>query len=101
MFSFRKEMVRESSRDDCTSFQSDSKQMDDQFENLIPILMLNNNLSCNVAMQESYELLRHEVEGLRHSRALLTNSSKEVPANISAAFIQGCYDIAMGLAHWR
>ncbi|EPS31199.1 hypothetical protein PDE_06154 [Penicillium oxalicum 114-2] len=82
MFSFRKEM------------------MDDQFENLIPILMLNNNLSCNVAMQESYELLRHEVEGLRHSRALLTNSSKGVPANISAAFIQGCYDIAMGLAHW-
>ncbi|KAJ5474982.1 hypothetical protein N7539_008048 [Penicillium diatomitis] len=82
MFSFRKEL------------------MDDQYENLIPVLMLNYNINCNVAMQKGYDFLRSEASGLRLSSEMLPSSSENLSPAVSDAFIRGCFDTAMGLAHW-
>ncbi|KAF7719131.1 terpene cyclase [Penicillium ucsense] len=82
MFSFRKEL------------------MDDQYENLIPVLMLNYNINCNVAMQKGYDFLRIEAIGLRLSIEMLPSSSETLSPAVSNAFIRGCFDTAMDLAHW-
>lgn len=63
--------------------------------------MLNCGLDCNTAMQKSYQLLHDEAEGLEHAKSRLFDSSQQVSPDISAAFIKGCLDTAMGLAHWR
>jgi hypothetical protein len=75
--------------------------VDDQIENLIPVLMLNDGIDCNTAMQRSYELLSNEAKGLQHAKERLLGTPEAVSPEISAAFIQGCFDTAMGLAHWR
>lgn len=75
--------------------------MDDQIENLIPVLILNHGIDCNTAMQRSYELLENEAKGLRHAKERLLKTPEAVSPEISGAFIQGCFDTAMGLAHWR
>lgn len=75
--------------------------MDDQIENLIPVLMLNEGLDCNTAMQKGYQLLRDQAEGLQRAKACLSQRPMEISPEISTAFIQGCFDTAMGLAHWR
>lgn len=76
--------------------------MDDQIENLIPVLMMNHpGIDCNTAMQQSYQILDNEAEGLQQAKEQLSESPEGVSPDISAAFIQGCFDTAMGLAHWR
>jgi hypothetical protein len=75
--------------------------VDDQIENLIPVLMLNHGIDCKTAMQNSYQLLHNEAKGLRDAKERLLETPGAVSPEISAAFIQGCFDTAMGLAHWR
>jgi hypothetical protein len=75
--------------------------VDDQIENLIPVLMLNNGIDCNTAMQKSYQLLENEAKGLEHAKKRLLETPEAVSPETSVAFIQGCFDTAMGLAHWR
>ncbi|KAJ5355415.1 uncharacterized protein N7496_012627 [Penicillium cataractarum] len=82
MFSLRKELA------------------DDQIENLVPVLMLNRGIDCNTAMQQSYELLHATAKGLQRAESNLSDSPQQVSPKISTAFVQGCFDTAMGLAHW-
>ncbi|KAL3472130.1 isoprenoid synthase domain-containing protein [Aspergillus californicus] len=74
---------------------------DGQIENLIPVLMLNRKIDCNMAMQQSYALAHHEAMGFRNVDLNHCNGSEERSNAVSQAFIQGCQDVAMGLAHWR
>ncbi|KAL2833007.1 isoprenoid synthase domain-containing protein [Aspergillus cavernicola] len=73
---------------------------DGQIENLIPVLMLNRKIDCNTAMQQSYALAHNEAMGLQNVDLNLCNGSEERSKAVSQAFIRGCQDVAMGLAHW-
>ncbi|KAJ5116960.1 hypothetical protein N7456_001308 [Penicillium angulare] len=83
MFSFRKEVN------------------DDQIENLIPVLMMQQPLNCHEAMQKGYSLLIEEAEGFRDAEKRLRAQNDGKSSQVNEAFIQGCLNIAMGLAHWR
>jgi hypothetical protein len=76
-------------------------QIDGQIENLIPVLMLNRGIDCNTAMQQSYAFAMNEAMGLRDAESHLRKKSHVRSKAVSRAFIQGCQDVAMGLAHWR
>jgi hypothetical protein len=95
----RKEIVRFSY---CPSEAKTKRfQHDGQIENLIPVLMLNRDIGCNMAMQQSYALALDEAMGLRNFDLNPYKTSHEMPKAVSQAFIRGCQDVAMGLAHWR
>ncbi|KAJ5621614.1 hypothetical protein N7528_006397 [Penicillium herquei] len=82
MFSFRKEVN------------------DDQIENLIPVLMMNEYVTCNEAMQKGYSLLQEAATGFYDAKQRLVADATDEDRNVSEAFIEGCLNIAMGLAHW-
>ncbi|KAJ5963615.1 terpenoid synthase [Penicillium vulpinum] len=73
---------------------------DNQIENLVTVVMLNEGLDCNQAMQLSFclaqEIARsfHEVED--NVRCTTTGRSRTV----SSIFNEGCKNIAMGLTFW-
>ncbi|KAL4958124.1 isoprenoid synthase domain-containing protein [Aspergillus filifer] len=64
------------------------KELDDgQIENLIPVLMLNKNISVNDALQEAYELAEQNMDGFcQTSRAL---ASDKYPQPVSEDFFMG------------
>lgn len=99
MFSMRKEIV-------CFTHcpyeaKTERFQNDGQIENLIPVLMLNRDIDCNMAMQQSYALAYDEAIGLRNVDLDSYKNSQEISKAVSQAFTRGCQDVAMGLAHWR
>jgi hypothetical protein len=63
--------------------------------------MLNNQTDCNTAMTQAYQLLHKEAASFREAKAHLGQSPREKSTIISNIFIEGCLNIAMGLAHWR
>jgi hypothetical protein len=63
--------------------------------------MLNRQVDCNTAMQQSYYLLQKEQIGLENAKTQLVQKSEIRSKDIAQAFAQGCQDVAMGLAHWR
>ncbi|KAL4962485.1 terpene synthase family protein [Aspergillus stella-maris] len=99
--SLMKEMWKQTSyivhiANDMISLQKELE--DGQIENLIPILMLNNNISINHALQEAYNLAEQNMDGFcRTSRAL---ASDEYPQPVSGAFAKGCGGLLTGLLQW-
>ncbi|KAJ6089137.1 hypothetical protein N7499_003984 [Penicillium canescens] len=98
MFSMRKEIV--GFPHSSSGAKTERLQHDGQIENLIPVLMLNRDIDCNMAMQQSYALALNEAMGLRNFDLNACKNSHKIPKSVSQAFIRGCQDVAMGLAHW-
>ncbi|KAJ5776525.1 uncharacterized protein N7511_001536 [Penicillium nucicola] len=73
---------------------------DDQIENLIPVLMLNSQIDCNTAMDQSYQLLHNEAKGFNSAKERLLEATDPKVIVIAEAFIEGCLNVAVGLAHW-
>ncbi|CAI7656491.1 unnamed protein product [Penicillium pancosmium] len=73
---------------------------DGQIENLIPVLMLNNQIDCNTAMSQSYQLLHNEAASFREAKMHLVQNPQQKTTVVSHIFIEGCLNVAMGLAHW-
>lgn len=105
MFSFRKEWVCLKISSSYLSVRKlvvlNFRQNDDQIENLIPVLMLQHPLNCNEAMQKGYSLLIEEAEGFCDAENRLRDQTDGQARHVTECFIQGCLNIAMGLAHWR
>lgn len=57
--------------------------------------MLNNQIDCKTAMNQAYQMLHTEAAAFNEAAAHLGQTT------ISKIFIEGCLNIAMGLAHWR
>ena len=77
------------------------KQNDDQVEDLLPVLIMNEPMTCDTAMQKSYDLLKEEAAGFYDAEKRLMGSLSDKDKAVGEAFVQGCLNIAMGLAHWR
>lgn len=52
-------------------------------------------------MQKSYDLLKEEAAGFYDAEKRLMGSLSDKDKAVGEAFVQGCLNIAMGLAHWR
>ncbi|KAN0073168.1 Isoprenoid synthase domain containing protein [Elaphomyces granulatus] len=77
------------------------KEVDDeQIENLVPILMLQQGISCNDAMQLSYTLAQAEADRFRTTEGLLRNDKCDGTNSAVPIFISSCKDVVMGLVHW-
>ncbi|KAJ5718943.1 hypothetical protein N7493_007398 [Penicillium malachiteum] len=74
---------------------------DGQIENLIPVLMLNDQIDCNTAMTQAYQLLHKEAASFREAGAHLGELPQQRSTIISNIFMEGCLNVAMGLVHWR
>ncbi|PYI35303.1 terpenoid synthase [Aspergillus indologenus CBS 114.80] len=72
---------------------------DGQIENLIPVLMLNNDVDCDAAMKWAVKLVEEAAQSFqdieRHLQGLHTDTLE-----ITAVFLQGCRNVVMGLTHW-
>ncbi|OGM44849.1 hypothetical protein ABOM_006119 [Aspergillus bombycis] len=82
MFSLRKELA------------------DHQAENLVPVLMLNQGIDCNKAMQLSYHLVEETTRGFHEVEHNMLCMSRQTPNKVPSAFLEGCKNIVMGLTHW-
>ncbi|KAL4920040.1 terpenoid synthase [Aspergillus aurantiobrunneus] len=71
---------------------------DGQIENLVPVLMLNEDLTINEAMQASYQLAEDNAIGIE--TALRNLQLDENRTAVVQAFGQGCRDLAAGLIYW-
>ncbi|KAL3465047.1 terpenoid synthase [Aspergillus heterothallicus] len=75
---------------------------DGQIENLVPVIMLNESITINEAMQESYKYAKDNVAGMETAARNLQSALGGTPRDqaVVAAFTQGCRDLAAGLIHW-
>lgn len=62
---------------------------------------MNESMSCDTAMQKSYDLLKDEATGFYDAEKRLMSSLSDNDKAVGEAFVEGCLNIAMGLAHWR
>ncbi|KAL4971232.1 terpenoid synthase [Aspergillus desertorum] len=74
---------------------------DGQIENIVPVLMLNEGLSINDAIQRSYHFAEENARGIDHAAAVVLSSADNKHRDASRAFARGCMDIAAGLICWR
>jgi hypothetical protein len=58
-------------------------------------------MDCNTAMSDSYQLLHNEAKGFNDAKERLLKVTEPRSKVIAEAFIEGCLNVAMGLAHWR
>ncbi|OOF91999.1 hypothetical protein ASPCADRAFT_399843 [Aspergillus carbonarius ITEM 5010] len=73
---------------------------DNQIENLIPILMLNEGLECNEAMQRGFELAESQANGFHEHEDLFRQGRCAASQHTFEVFTKGCKDVVMGLIHW-
>jgi hypothetical protein len=78
-----------------------SFQGDNQIENLVPVLMLNQGVSCDKAMQWSSLLVEEATRGFHEVEDNLQCTFKHRPSPVTEVLLQGCKNIVMGLTHWR
>ncbi|KAL4938904.1 hypothetical protein BDV06DRAFT_225530 [Aspergillus oleicola] len=77
------------------------KELDDgQIENLISILILNESISVNDALQEAYQLAEKNYTGLKNSASALESDDSEYSQPVSSAFARGCVDLVKGVLYW-
>ncbi|KAL4929154.1 terpene synthase family protein [Aspergillus undulatus] len=75
------------------------KELEDgQIENLVPILILNQNISVNEALQEAYNIAEENYDGATNSARAL--ESNEYPQPVSGIFARGCKDLIAGVLYW-
>ena len=101
MFSMRKEAVGFVPVSMFVTYKAYLLQRDNQIENLIPVLMLNQGLDCNEAMQKSFQLAEREARDFHRIEERLHQDQDEISRLVSEVFIKGCKNVAMGLIHWR
>ncbi|GFG17844.1 (+)-germacrene D synthase [Aspergillus udagawae] len=73
---------------------------DNQIENLVPILMLNQNIDCSSAMERSSLLVQEAACDFHGVEKRLRARSQHAPNPVTDMFLQGCKDVVMGLTHW-
>ncbi|CEL05162.1 hypothetical protein ASPCAL06281 [Aspergillus calidoustus] len=77
---------------------------DGQIENLVPVIMLNEGITINEAMQKSYKYAKDNAADMETAARNLQRGLGERHSSSSqavvAAFTQGCRDLAAGLIHW-
>jgi hypothetical protein len=76
-------------------------QADNQIENLVPILMLNQNIDCSSAVERSSLLVQEAACDFHGVEKRLRARSQHAPNPVTDMFLQGCKDVVMGLTHWR
>jgi hypothetical protein len=84
-----------------TSMAKHTWQRDNQIENLVPVIMLNEELNCSQAMQLSSYLVQETARGFHEvedNLQYITTGRSRAVANV---FIEGCKNIVMGLTYWR
>ncbi|KAL2842627.1 terpenoid synthase [Aspergillus pseudodeflectus] len=73
---------------------------DGQIENIVPVLMLNEGLNINEAIQRSYHFAEENARGVESTGAVLLSRADGKHSDVAKAFTRGCMDIAAGLIHW-
>ncbi|KAL2864293.1 terpene synthase family protein [Aspergillus lucknowensis] len=73
---------------------------DNQIENMVPVLMLNEDVDCNQAVRLSHQLVQEAARGFLEVEDNFSVITGQVDSGISKAFIQGCKNVVMGLTHW-
>ncbi|KAJ0423008.1 terpenoid synthase [Aspergillus carlsbadensis] len=73
---------------------------DGQIENIVPVLMLNDGLNINEAIQRSYHFAEANARGVENAAAALLSGADDKHKDAAIAFARGCMDIAAGLIHW-
>ncbi|KAL3252182.1 hypothetical protein ABHI18_010227 [Aspergillus niger] len=73
---------------------------DGQVENLIPIIMLNENLGASQAMEVAFMLAQESARGFYEVADDMRQTAKGRRRAVANIFIEGCRNIVMGLTHW-
>ncbi|KAF7181004.1 hypothetical protein CNMCM7691_000133 [Aspergillus felis] len=73
---------------------------DNQIENLVPILVLNQNIDCSSAMERSSLLIQEAACNFHKVEKRLRGLSQHASNPVTDMFLQGCKDVVMGLTHW-
>ncbi|PYH75275.1 terpenoid synthase [Aspergillus vadensis CBS 113365] len=71
-----------------------------QFENLVPIIMLNENLRASQAMKVAFMLAQESARGFYEVVDRMQQAAKGRHRAVADIFIEGCRNIVMGLTHW-
>ncbi|KAL3251290.1 hypothetical protein ABHI18_010719, partial [Aspergillus niger] len=69
-------------------------------ENLIPIIMLNENLGASQAMEVAFMLAQESARGFYEVADDMRQTAKGRRRAVANIFIEGCRNIVMGLTHW-
>ncbi|RAH78356.1 terpenoid synthase [Aspergillus japonicus CBS 114.51] len=72
---------------------------DGQIENLIPVLMLNNDVDCDTAMKWAIKLVEEAAQSFHNIKRHFQNSHTDTH-EITTAFLEVCKNVIMGLTHW-
>ncbi|RAH55297.1 terpenoid synthase [Aspergillus piperis CBS 112811] len=85
-------------QNDMFSMRNEAK--DGQVENLVPIIMLNENLRANQAMKVAFMLAQESARGFYEVADDMRQTAKGRHRAVADIFIEGCRNIVMGLTHW-
>ncbi|EHA19747.1 hypothetical protein ASPNIDRAFT_39174 [Aspergillus niger ATCC 1015] len=72
-----------------------------QVENLVPIIMLNENLRASQAMKVAFMFAQESARGFDEVVDDMRQTAKGRRRAVADIFIKGCRNIVMGLTHWR
>ncbi|GLA57814.1 hypothetical protein AtubIFM55763_003020 [Aspergillus tubingensis] len=86
-------------QNDMFSMRKEAK--DGQVENLVPIIMLNENLRASQAMKVAFMLAQESARGFYEVVDKMRQTAKGRHRAVADIFIEGCRNIVMGLTHWR
>ncbi|GFN17089.1 bifunctional terpene synthase/polyprenyl synthetase family protein [Aspergillus tubingensis] len=85
-------------QNDMFSMRKEAK--DGQVENLVPVLMLNENLTASQAMKMAFMLAQESARGFYEVADDMRQTAKGRHRAVADIFIEGCRNIVMGLTHW-
>ncbi|KAI2964000.1 hypothetical protein CBS147323_6494 [Aspergillus niger] len=71
-----------------------------QVENLVPIIMLNENLRASQAMKVAFMFAQESARGFDEVVDDMRQTAKGRRRAVADIFIKGCRNIVMGLTHW-
>ncbi|GKZ61969.1 terpene cyclase [Aspergillus niger] len=71
-----------------------------QVENLVPIIMLNENLRASQAMKVAFMFAQESARGFDEVVDEMRQTAKGRRRAVAEIFIKGCRNIVMGLTHW-
>ncbi|CAK96928.1 terpenoid synthase [Aspergillus niger] len=71
-----------------------------QVENLVPIIMLNENLIASQAMKVAFMFAQESARGFDEVVDDMRQTAKGRRRAVADIFIKGCRNIVMGLTHW-
>ncbi|GKZ30060.1 terpene cyclase [Aspergillus brasiliensis] len=81
-------------------FSMRKEASDGQVENLIPVIMLNENLGASQAMKVAFMLAQEQARGFYEVVDDIRWTAKGRRRAVADIFIEGCRNIVMGLTHW-